>query len=79
MPMFAARRVDREVERPKKTSISHELPLFVGGRLNVERGDATVTCPNCGVVLLDSVQIERFARIVLVCPKCYSHCDPSPA
>jgi len=47
MPTFAARRVDREVERPARTFISWELPLFVGGQLNVEQGDATVTCPNC--------------------------------
>jgi predicted RNA-binding Zn-ribbon protein involved in translation (DUF1610 family) len=79
MATFAARRVNQEVERPKKTFISHELPLFVGGELNVERGDVTVTCPNCGAVLLDSVQIERFTGIVFVCPKCKTHCEPSPA
>ena len=24
-----------------------------------------------------SVQIDRFARMVLVCPRCKTHCDPS--
>jgi len=79
MPTFVARRVDREVEPPAGTFISWELPLFVGGQLNVERGDVTVTCPNCGVVLLDSVQLERFLGTVFVCPACNTHCDPSPA
>jgi len=79
MPTFAARRVGREVERPKKTFMSHELPLFVGGELNVEREDGTVTCPNCKAVLLDSVKLERFLGIVFVCPACKTHCEPSPA
>ena len=76
MPTFAARRVDREAERPKKTFISHELPLFVGGQLNVERGDATVTCPECKAVLLDSVNPEKFRGIVFVCPACKTLCGP---
>jgi len=79
MPTYAARRVDRELERPKKTYISHQLPLFVDGALNVERGDVTVTCPNCNTVLLDSVKIERFLGTVFVCPACRTHRDPSPA
>ena len=79
MPTLIARRVDREVERPARTFISSELPLFVGGQLNVEHGDVTVTCPNCNAVLLDSVKIERFLGVVLVCPACKTHCDPSPA
>jgi len=77
MPTFVARRVDRGVEPPARTFISWELPLFVGGQLNVERGDATVTCPNCEAVLLDSVKLERFLGIVFVCPDCKTHCDPS--
>ena len=79
MPTFVARRVDRELERPARTFTSSELPLFVGGQLNVERGDVTVTCPNCSAVLLDSVKIERFLGLVVVCPACKTHCDPSPA
>ena len=79
MPTFAARRVNRKAERPKKTYTSHELPLFVGGALNVECGEVTVTCPNCKAVLLDSVKIERFLGTVFVCPACNTHCDPSPA
>jgi predicted RNA-binding Zn-ribbon protein involved in translation (DUF1610 family) len=79
MPTFAARRVDWEVERPKKTFMSDELPLFVGGQLNVERGDVTVSCPNCKAVLLDSVKLERFQGVVFVCPACKTHCDPSLA
>jgi predicted RNA-binding Zn-ribbon protein involved in translation (DUF1610 family) len=79
MPTFAARRVNRKAEHQKKTFISHELPLFVGGELTVERGDVTVTCPNCKAVLLDSVKIERFLGTVFVCPACKTHCDPSAA
>lgn len=79
MPTFVARRVDREVERPPRTFTSWELPLFVGGQLNVERGDVTVACPECQAVLLDSVKIERFLGLVVVCPACKTHCDPSPA
>jgi len=70
MPTFVARRVEREVERPARTFISSELPLFVGGQLNVERGDVTVVCPECKTVLLDSVKIERFLGLVVVCPAC---------
>ena len=79
MPTFVARTVEREVERPARTFISGELPLFVGGQLNVERGDVTVACPECKAVLLDSVKIERFLGTVFVCPACKTHCDPSPA
>jgi predicted RNA-binding Zn-ribbon protein involved in translation (DUF1610 family) len=76
MPTYAARRVDREVEPPKRTLMSWELPLFVGGQPGVERGDVTVTCPGCGVVLLDSVNLERFLGIAFVCPACNTHCEP---
>jgi predicted RNA-binding Zn-ribbon protein involved in translation (DUF1610 family) len=60
MPTIIARKVDRETERPKRTYVSHELLLFTGGQLNVERGDTTVTCPECGAVLFDSVELQRF-------------------
>jgi predicted RNA-binding Zn-ribbon protein involved in translation (DUF1610 family) len=56
--------------------MSWELPLFVGGQPGVERGDVTVTCPGCGVVLLDSVNLERFLGIAFVCPACNTHCEP---
>jgi predicted RNA-binding Zn-ribbon protein involved in translation (DUF1610 family) len=79
MRTFAARRVDRDVERPERTFMSWEQPPFVGGQLNVGRGDLTVTCPNCKAVLLDSVKIARFLGMVFVCPTCKTHCDPSPA
>jgi predicted RNA-binding Zn-ribbon protein involved in translation (DUF1610 family) len=76
MPTFVARRLDREVEPPARTFISGELPLFVGGQVNVESGDVTVTCPNCNAVLLDSVKLERFLGIVFVCPRCNVRCEP---
>jgi len=76
MPTFVARRVERDVERPDRTFISWELPLFVGGQVNVERGDVTITCPNCKAVLLDSVKLERFLGVVFVCPACKTHCEP---
>jgi hypothetical protein len=75
MPTVAARRVDISVEKPPLVFISGHLPLFTGGPYNVESGDLTVTCPNCRVVLLDSVEIERFARYVFVCPVCKTYCD----
>jgi hypothetical protein len=52
MPTIIARKVDRETKRPKRTFMSHEMPLFKGGDLNVERGDATVTCLECEAVLM---------------------------
>jgi hypothetical protein len=76
MPSFAARKVDPATERPNKTFISPEIPLFIGGELNVARGDATVTCPGCGAVLLDSVVLDRFRGFVFVRPACQTHCDP---
>jgi predicted RNA-binding Zn-ribbon protein involved in translation (DUF1610 family) len=76
MPTLVARRVERNVERPERTFMSWEEPLFIGGQLNVERGDVTVTCPNCKAVLLDSVKLERFLGVVFVCPACKTHCEP---
>jgi phage FluMu protein Com len=40
-------------------------------------GDVTVVCGECNAVLLDSVKIERFLGLVVVCPACKTHCDPS--